>query len=264
MSQGRAPLAMEKLEKENTRIEIKPGGFGDRKTEQGGRLEAGPPDPTSETKNKRIVLLWARAETGSTSSRPARSLMTPDAEKQKPGQQIRAEPGTEMRPGELGVKNESCPREREDQRWSEASAQSPAQENERASLAAKSKLQQEHWIPAREETESRAEQQSLAVRRELEKREQHRIWPSWEWKSAAAWRPSFSRRQLRMENENQYSDLEAESPHSKKEQHNAKRKNKFFYWDPNTIQIWNTEVIILPPLFNYWNKKLVYVSLSLI
>jgi hypothetical protein len=48
---------MEKLEKENTRIEIKPGGFGDRKTEQGGRLEAGPPDPTSETKNKRIVLL---------------------------------------------------------------------------------------------------------------------------------------------------------------------------------------------------------------
>jgi hypothetical protein len=70
--------------------------------------------------------------------------MTPDAEKQKPGQQIRAEPGTEMRPGELGVKNESCPREREDQRWSEASAQSPAQENERASLAAKSKLQQEH------------------------------------------------------------------------------------------------------------------------
>jgi hypothetical protein len=57
MSQGRAPLAMEKLEKENTRIEIKPGGFGDRKTEQGGRLEAGPPDPTTETKNKRIVLL---------------------------------------------------------------------------------------------------------------------------------------------------------------------------------------------------------------
>jgi hypothetical protein len=54
-----------------------------------------------------------RAETGSTSSRPARSLTTLDA-------------------GELGGKNESCVREREDRRQSEAWARSPVQEDERA------------------------------------------------------------------------------------------------------------------------------------
>jgi hypothetical protein len=57
-------------------------------------------------------------------------------------------------------------------------------------------------------------------------------------------------RQLRLENKNEASDLEA---HNENEQHKARRQNNFFIEIQNMIF---TDVIIIPLSFYYWNIKI--------